>query len=264
MDYGARMYAPGIGRFISADSIVPGAGNPQSLNRYSYVNNRPLNMVDPTGHAQQNPDDNGGWCSKECKAEKTFNVAYETVLNLYGAGSITVPSPFPKGGSGAGEKAILLATILATIKTLTERISIDQNDDDWEFVGYHGTSSEYVPSLMVGVTDVPSSMKKFGGQGQLGRGFYTTPDLDAANTFAKLSAEATDGKPVVLGVWVKGFSKMKGQYVDRNGWWKPIPSKYMNNADYLYSAIDGYEQWKQIKFNPSAYAQIKVAPIMLQ
>jgi murein DD-endopeptidase MepM/ murein hydrolase activator NlpD len=30
--------------------MVPGAGNPQAFNRYSYVLNRPLNHIDPTGH----------------------------------------------------------------------------------------------------------------------------------------------------------------------------------------------------------------------
>jgi hypothetical protein len=29
---------------------VPGAGNPQSLNRYTYVNNNPLAYTDPSGH----------------------------------------------------------------------------------------------------------------------------------------------------------------------------------------------------------------------
>jgi hypothetical protein len=35
---------------VSADSIVPRPGNPQSLNRYTYVLNRPLQGGDPTGH----------------------------------------------------------------------------------------------------------------------------------------------------------------------------------------------------------------------
>lgn len=49
-DYGARMYAPLLGRFISADTLVPGIENPQAWNRYSYVYNRPLNLTDSSGH----------------------------------------------------------------------------------------------------------------------------------------------------------------------------------------------------------------------
>ncbi|MBK8987684.1 MAG: RHS repeat-associated core domain-containing protein [Chloroflexi bacterium] len=48
----ARWYSPTLGRFISADTIVPNPANPQSLNRYSYVRNSPLNMIDPTGHRE--------------------------------------------------------------------------------------------------------------------------------------------------------------------------------------------------------------------
>jgi RHS repeat-associated protein len=51
-DYGARMYSPVLGRFLSADTIVPSPGNPQSLNRYSYVLNNPLKYTDPTGHRE--------------------------------------------------------------------------------------------------------------------------------------------------------------------------------------------------------------------
>ena len=71
--YHARYYDPGLGRFISADSVVPGAGpltaaphdataqaawaaggggpgDPQALNRSSYARNNPLRYTDPTGH----------------------------------------------------------------------------------------------------------------------------------------------------------------------------------------------------------------------
>ena len=47
--YGSRAYDPIIGRFCCPDSIVPSPGDPQSLNRYSYVRNNPLGRVDPTG-----------------------------------------------------------------------------------------------------------------------------------------------------------------------------------------------------------------------
>ena len=49
----ARYYVPGIARFASADTIVPKPTNPQSFNRYTYVGNRPLSLVDPTGHVAE-------------------------------------------------------------------------------------------------------------------------------------------------------------------------------------------------------------------
>ncbi|MCL5994832.1 MAG: RHS repeat-associated core domain-containing protein, partial [Chloroflexi bacterium] len=49
-DYGARVYSPLLGRFLSADSLVPQPGDPQSLNRYSYALDNPLKYTDPTGH----------------------------------------------------------------------------------------------------------------------------------------------------------------------------------------------------------------------
>ena len=50
--YGARFYSPKLGRFLSADTIVPGAANPQAYNRYSYVLGNPLKYTDPSGHGQ--------------------------------------------------------------------------------------------------------------------------------------------------------------------------------------------------------------------
>ena len=46
-----RVYDPEIGRFLSADPIIQDPYNTQSYNRYSYVWNNPLNMVDPSGYA---------------------------------------------------------------------------------------------------------------------------------------------------------------------------------------------------------------------
>jgi len=52
-NYGARFYSNSLARFLSADTIVPSPGNPQSLNRYAYVSNNPLKYTDPTGHFKQ-------------------------------------------------------------------------------------------------------------------------------------------------------------------------------------------------------------------
>ncbi|MCO7224203.1 RHS repeat domain-containing protein [Pleionea sp. CnH1-48] len=61
MYYNARYYNPSLGRFISADTVVPvGGAISQSLNRYSYVNNSPIMYNDPTGHFWEVVDEIGG------------------------------------------------------------------------------------------------------------------------------------------------------------------------------------------------------------
>jgi RHS repeat-associated protein len=49
MDYNARFYSPRLGRFVSADSVVPGMA-PGAFDRYSYVVNNPIGYKDPSGH----------------------------------------------------------------------------------------------------------------------------------------------------------------------------------------------------------------------
>ncbi len=50
MFFKARYYSSSLGRFLSADTIVPSPGNSADLNRYSYARNNPLNYMDPSGH----------------------------------------------------------------------------------------------------------------------------------------------------------------------------------------------------------------------
>lgn len=48
MFYNARFYDPALGRFTSADTIIP--GGVQGLDRYAYANNSPIMYIDPSGH----------------------------------------------------------------------------------------------------------------------------------------------------------------------------------------------------------------------
>ena len=48
-DLHARWYAPEIGRFVSADRYPAQASDPNTLHRYAYVMNDPVNLADPTG-----------------------------------------------------------------------------------------------------------------------------------------------------------------------------------------------------------------------
>jgi RHS repeat-associated protein len=56
-NYDARLYDPIVGRFASADTVVPDWYNPQSLNRYAYTVNNPIKYTDPTGHYYEEGDD---------------------------------------------------------------------------------------------------------------------------------------------------------------------------------------------------------------
>ena len=44
-----RVYDPQLGRFLSADFVIPNGEHTESYNRYSYVFNNPLSLTDPDG-----------------------------------------------------------------------------------------------------------------------------------------------------------------------------------------------------------------------
>ena len=82
----ARYYVPGVGRFASADTIVPNPASGQSFNRYSYVLNNPLGFSDPSGHCQTDPMDE--YHDYECwmlaeqlhnSMKEYFDVSYEVL-----------------------------------------------------------------------------------------------------------------------------------------------------------------------------------------
>jgi RHS repeat-associated protein len=101
--FNARWYSPYINRWIQPDSIVPSAGNPQSLNRYSLVLNNPAKYTDPTGHREceaQYLSDCGGTapeptvlfkignseCVGICELPATATAATGVVLDAIAAG----------------------------------------------------------------------------------------------------------------------------------------------------------------------------------
>jgi hypothetical protein len=52
----ARYYSPNLGRFVSVDPVGGVVGSSQSWNRYSYVNNNPIVLIDPTGMMDDRPN----------------------------------------------------------------------------------------------------------------------------------------------------------------------------------------------------------------
>jgi RHS repeat-associated protein len=97
--YNARYYDSLIGRFISADTIVPEPGGSQGFNRYAYVNNNPVRYTDPTGHFSEDVIQNylntyygdsvGSDLFKEWKSDNEWWAMLRDAISgdvLYGAG----------------------------------------------------------------------------------------------------------------------------------------------------------------------------------
>ncbi len=111
--YNARYYDPEIGRFVQADSIVPSAGDPQTLNRYSYVRNNPLMYTDPSGHENFF---SGLWNA----ATEQFNSTQGIVSAVLGGpGGIAFNTAASSAvyifGQVAGQKAALYASGISSI-----------------------------------------------------------------------------------------------------------------------------------------------------
>ena len=81
MDYDARAYDPWLGRFIQPDSIVPDTQNPQAHNRYEYVENNPIILIDPSGH-------------RDCDASGKNCVYYDYTKKTVNKNSISTSSKF--------------------------------------------------------------------------------------------------------------------------------------------------------------------------
>jgi RHS repeat-associated protein len=65
-DMHARYYSPTLGRFISVDPLRGDPGDPQSWNRYVYVEGGPLLYVDPTGRNAVEGSPMWGRCTVMC------------------------------------------------------------------------------------------------------------------------------------------------------------------------------------------------------
>jgi RHS repeat-associated protein len=56
---GPRFYDAEVGRFMQPDPLVAEPAFPQAFNRYSYVLNTPLNLIDPSGLSPEGPGGSG-------------------------------------------------------------------------------------------------------------------------------------------------------------------------------------------------------------
>jgi RHS repeat-associated protein len=89
----ARYYNPAVGRFITADDIIPNPLQSQAWNRYAYVYNNPILYADPSGNCP------------ECVNDFYLGFFYELTANNYDSLFIPTNSPFRRDAEAmAAEK----------------------------------------------------------------------------------------------------------------------------------------------------------------
>jgi RHS repeat-associated protein len=66
-NFGARYDASSLGRFMSPDPLGGQKIDPQTLNKYAYVRNNPINLIDPTGLyvCKDDPKDGSSHCASQ-------------------------------------------------------------------------------------------------------------------------------------------------------------------------------------------------------
>jgi RHS repeat-associated protein len=97
-----RVYDPTLGRFISADPTVQAPFMSQSLNRYSYVLNNPLSMIDPSGF---------NWLSSAWHSIKHFFSKYWKVIAAIVVSVVTFGTLAPLASAWLATACLVEGTI---------------------------------------------------------------------------------------------------------------------------------------------------------
>src|SRR5262249_52915546 len=114
----ARYYDAVLGRFISADSVVPGqtatsgAPNPQELNRYSYGLNNPVKNTDPTGHCIEDAciGEAALLAAAAAAAEPEIEEGVEAATPVLEAGAEQASEVISEAGASIGQAASATAS----------------------------------------------------------------------------------------------------------------------------------------------------------
>ncbi len=148
----------------------------------------------------------------------------------------------------------------------TETDNPPEQTDDFQFVGFHGTSRLFAQDLVEGIFD-NSHVGTVTAGGitslQFGLGLYVVKaigetDVNAfglAQYFAFLAQYITNRDAIVLKVYATGFKQMRQLYYHGNR--ANLPENYLE-YDYVEGPITSFLDYTQIKFNPHILRQLRL------
>ena len=170
--FGARLYDPSVGRFISKDPL----GMVNGPNLYAYVNNNPVNLVDPYGLCAKKIGKFVSWIGKDAKAMIIGLTANVGRIAYHGVGAVYETGTWDLGAAGEHVKGFVEALIPAY---------------DWHGgPGWGNTERTAITAL--------------------GRNFRLH-DIDYGNDPAIISREVAD-KRLIGHMWGLGFKDQPGPF----------------------------------------------------
>ncbi len=200
-DFPAREYSQGEGRWISPDPAGIAAvdpGNPQSWNRYAYVNNNPLSLIDPTGMDPTQQDSvvrvvevNGCLYLQNGTRTVWLNPDNETTSYTYLWGGMSVltcktsgTGPHGPGGGGTDPGAATLKKIAKAACGALPSGTVVSISGNGNYVGLSG-ALDLVTNLRTGEVTGFFSPGYFAGNASAGgslTGGYTFGNLGSGNS----------------------------------------------------------------------------------
>jgi len=140
MYYNARWYDGQVGRFTSADTLIPGAGDSQAWDRYAYAKNAPSRHTDPSGHRV---------CDYDCQIRyENADPEYEHYCEMC-----------DWNVAEQRENAKTAETILYGGTELVASVLFEPAD--WAYMAYHCASGDCSPWMLAGLLPIlPSNLAK--------------------------------------------------------------------------------------------------------
>jgi RHS repeat-associated protein len=124
--YNARWYDAQLGRFVSPDSLIPDATDPQHYNRLAYALNNPVNHRDPTGHAVACDD---GACRSRKEATKSGIQWLYKPIKQVNVRRYWIGFKSQKGARLWGDSD--RDTVQSAVRAIGNRLSREMNKSNW-------------------------------------------------------------------------------------------------------------------------------------